>query len=130
MCHHAYTRYTFVVTYKKEHTGKFLYKLNTAGTRKLQSLLKHKKENWPLKELFMIDWLPARDAKSRSITLYLPTPTFSLSRDFKAELNYKGPEEEARTVSKEVQLYIMTFFEQVGGGLTQAESEIYFVKAH
>ena len=70
---------------------------------------------WLPKELITIDWLPAREAKSHSITMYLPTPAFSLLRNFKAELYYEGPED-ALTVSEEVELYVTTFFEQVGGG--------------
>jgi hypothetical protein len=45
---HTYIKYAFIVTYKKERTGKFLGKLNTACVKKLWSLLKHEKENMPL----------------------------------------------------------------------------------
>ena len=39
-----------------------------------------------------------------------PKPAISQLRDFRAELYYEGPMEDALTVSKKVEMYIRTFF--------------------
>ena len=72
----------------------------------------------------MMGWLPAKDAASRSLVMHLPTSAFSRLRDYTAESYYDGPAEDELTVSEEVKQYLSIFFEQVGEGITQAESEI------